>query len=204
MQAIADEAGVHVQTIYQVFGTKVAVLSEAAAILVAGPDEDSDTPPPERAWVQELFAESDPARKLALYAHHMRGVTERYMHLVDVMRMTTTADPEVGEFLGHAERGRYDGPRHITALLGERGALRRGLGAERAADIMYAVTTYDVFRSLIEERGWSGDETEAFIADTLTLLLLNDTVGDTSNRSSRGRPRSPKSHKREGRPSQLP
>lgn len=178
MQAIADEAGVHVQTIYQAFGTKVAVLAEAAAILVAGPDEDPDTPPPERAWVKELFAEPDPARQLALYAHHMRGVAERYMRLVDIMRVTTAADPEVGEFLAHAERGRYDGPRHITTLLGEQGALRRGLGAERAADIMYAVSTYDVYRCLIEERGWTGDDTEAFVARTLTSLLLDDPEDD--------------------------
>jgi AcrR family transcriptional regulator len=191
MQAIADEAGVHVQTIYQVFGTKVAVLAEAAAILVAGPDEDPDTPPPQRAWVQELLAERDPARKLALYAHHMRGVAERYMRLVDIMRVTV-ADPEVGEFLAHAESGRYEGPRHISALLAEQGALRHGLGVERAADIMYAVTTYDVFRSLIEERGWTGDEAEAFVAHNLTVLLLDDGDRGSSRRSAVKNPRSQK------------
>ncbi|MFB8282200.1 TetR/AcrR family transcriptional regulator [Nocardia colli] len=172
LQAVADAAGVHVQTIYQAFGTKVAVLAEAAAVLVAGPDEEAATPPPEREWVRELFAEPDPVRQLALYAKHMRQVSERYTGLLDVMRMTASADPDVGNFLAEAERGRYDGPRHITPELAAKGALRPGLSAERAADIMYAVTTYDVYRSLIEDRGWSGADAENWVADSLAQLLL--------------------------------
>ena len=172
LQSIADAAGVHVQTIYQAFGTKVAVLAEAAAVLVAGPAEAATTPPAERSWVKDLFAEPDPVRQLALYASHMRAVSERYMGLLDVMRVTAAADPDVGTFLTAAERGRYDGPRHITPPLAARGVLQTGLSAERAADIMYAITTYDVFRSLIQDRGWSGEEAETWIAETLVRVLL--------------------------------
>ncbi|MFI1914232.1 TetR/AcrR family transcriptional regulator [Nocardia sp. NPDC020380] len=173
LQAIADTAGVHVQTIYQAFGTKVGVLAETAAVLVAGPDEDSATPPPERAWVRELFAEPDPVRQLAMYAAHMRTVSERYMGLLDIMRVTAAVDPEVGAFLTAAEQGRYDGPRHITPELAAKGALKPGLTAERAADIMYALTTYDVYRSLLIDRGWPGAETEQFIAESLAAALLS-------------------------------
>src|SRR5262249_45149622 len=123
LQAIADAAGVHVQTIYQAFGTKVAVLAETAAVLVAGPPQGTPTPPPERRWVRELFAEPDPKRQLALYATHMRTVSERYTGLLDLMRVTAAVDPEVGAFLAASERGRYDGPRHITPELLAKGAL---------------------------------------------------------------------------------
>ncbi|MGY2061912.1 TetR/AcrR family transcriptional regulator, partial [Nocardia gipuzkoensis] len=163
LQAIADAAGVHVQTIYQAFGTKVAVLAETAAVLVAGPDEEASAPPPERERVRELFAEPDPRRQLARYAAHMRAVSERYMGLLDVMRVTAAVDPEVGAFLAAAEQGRYDGPRQITPELAARGALKPGLSADRAADIMYALTTYDVYRSLIVDRGWSGADAEGWI-----------------------------------------
>jgi AcrR family transcriptional regulator len=173
LQAIADAAGVHVQTIYQAFGTKVAVLAEAAAVLVAGPDEDPTTPPPQRAWVTELFAEPDPVHQLALYAKDMRAVSERYMGLLDVMRVTAAADPDVGSFLAEAERGRYAGPAHIAHTLAERGVLADGLTAQRAADIMYAVTTYDVFRSLIRDRDWSGQEAQDWVARSLATLLLS-------------------------------
>ncbi|MEV6773933.1 helix-turn-helix domain-containing protein [Nocardia sp. NPDC051030] len=173
LQAIADAAGVHVQTIYQAFGTKVAVLAETAAVLVAGPDEEASTPPPDRRWVRELFAEPDPARQLAMYATHMRTVSERYMGLLDIMRVTAAVDPEVGSFLAAAEQGRYEGPSHITPELAAKGALKPGLSADRAADIMYALTSYDVYRSLMVDRGWSGTDTEAWITETLVASLLS-------------------------------
>lgn len=172
MQAIADEAGVHVQSVYQVFGTKLAVLQEAAAVLVAGPEEEAATPPPERAWVKELFAEPDPRRQLALYARHMRGVAERYLRLVDIMRVTAASDPDVGSFLSQAEDGRYAGPAHLMRELAARGVLAPGLTAERAADITYALTGYETFRTLVDERGWSKDEVESWLASTLASLLL--------------------------------
>jgi AcrR family transcriptional regulator len=178
LQAIADAAGVHVQTIYQAFGSKVAVLAEAAAVLVAGPSQDATTPPPRRAWVIELLAEPDPARQFARYAQHMRQVSERYMGLIDIMRVTAAADPEVGTFLAQAEQGRYAGPQHFAGVLAERGALRAGLTARRAADIMYALTSYDVYRSLIQDRGWSGEEAEAWIAETLAAQLLPSVPGN--------------------------
>jgi AcrR family transcriptional regulator len=172
LQAIADAAGVHVQTVYQAFGTKVGVLAETAAVLVAGPGEEASTSPAERQWVRELFAEPDPARQLAMYAAHMRTVTERYMGLLDIMRATAAVDPEVAAFLQSAERGRYDGPGHVTPVLLANGALKPGLTAARAADIMYALTTYDVYRSLIIDRGWSGPDAEQWVAETLAAALL--------------------------------
>jgi hypothetical protein len=95
------------------------------------------------------------------------------MGLLDVMRVTAAADPDVGSFLAEAERGRYAGPARIASALAERGLLADGLTEQRAADIMYAVTTYDVFRSLVADRGWSGQDTEDWLARSLASLLLN-------------------------------
>lgn len=173
LQSIADAAGVHVQTIYQAFGTKVGVLAETAAVLVAGPEEEASTPPPARKWVRDLFAEPDPAHQLAMYAAHIRTVSERYLGLLDIMRVTAAVDPEVAAFLAAAETGRYDGPAHITPELAAKGALRPGLTPDRAADIMYALTGYDVYRSLMIDRGWSATDTEQWVAETLTTALLD-------------------------------
>lgn len=62
--------------------------------------------------------------------------------------------------------------------LAAKNALRPGLTAERAADVTYAMTGYDVFRTLIEERGWTGDEAEAWLAETLADLLLAQASGE--------------------------
>src|SRR6478735_595594 len=93
MQAIADTAGVHVQTIYLAYGTKSAVLAAAATRLVAG-DEDPTSHPSERRWAQEIMATPDPVRKLRLYVRHVRDVAQRTVHLVEMLRATAPSDPE--------------------------------------------------------------------------------------------------------------
>src|SRR5690348_15101030 len=70
MQAIADAAGVHVQTIYLAYRTKAAVLAACAARLVAG-DEDPATHPSQRRWALTIQAASDPREKIALYVRHI-------------------------------------------------------------------------------------------------------------------------------------
>src|ERR1700757_4340874 len=70
MQAIADEAGVHVQTIYLAYRTKPAVLAACAARLVAG-EEDPATHPSQRRWAREIAGKDHPRAKLARYVQQI-------------------------------------------------------------------------------------------------------------------------------------
>jgi AcrR family transcriptional regulator len=177
MQAIADAAGVHVQTIYLAFGTKTAVLAEAAAVLVAGEEDDAATPPEQRRWVRELFAERDPRRQLALYARHMTAVAARFQPLRTVIRGAALSDPELAAYWVQVEQGRWDGPGHIAPVLAARGALRAGLSADQAADIIFGLTTADVYESLVQHRGWSPKRYERWLSDTLCAAVLDDAPG---------------------------
>jgi AcrR family transcriptional regulator len=179
MQAIADAAGVHVQTIYLAFGNKPAVLAEAAAVLVAGEEEDAATPPEQRRWVRELFAEPDPRRQVALYAAHMSAVAARFQPLRTVIRGAALSDPELATFWVHLEQGRWDGPGHIAPLLAAVGALRPGLSASQAADIIYGLTTPDIYESLVQQRGWDRQRFERWLSDVLcTAVLQHAATGD--------------------------
>src|SRR5689334_25106015 len=82
MQAIADSADVHVQTIYLAYGTKAAVLAACAARLVAG-DDDPATHPSERQWARTIQAAPTAADKITLYVQHMRAVAPRTAPLLD-------------------------------------------------------------------------------------------------------------------------
>jgi AcrR family transcriptional regulator len=171
MQAIADEAGVHVQTIYLAYGTKTAVLAAAAARLVAGGD-DPDTHPSERRWARAIMASDDPERKLRLYVRHVRDVAPRITRLIDVLRATAPADPDVAAFLAHMQEGRREGPFALLAPLAETGQLRPGLTLAAAADITYALASADTFRALVDDRGWSWTRAEHWITDQLCHMLL--------------------------------
>jgi AcrR family transcriptional regulator len=176
MQAIADAAGVHVQTIYLAFGNKTAVLAEAAAVLVAGEEEDAATPPEQRRWVRELFAEPDPRGQLALYARHMTAVAGRFQPLRTVIRGAALSDAELAAFWVQIEQGRWDGPAHIAPVLAASGALRPGLSADQAADIIYGLTTADVYESLVQRRGWTPQLYEQWLGDMLCAAVLTNTA----------------------------
>ncbi len=173
MQSIADEAGVHVQTIYLAYSTKAAVLAAAAARLVAG-DDDPATHPSERAWVRRIQATDDPARRIRLYARHIRDLTPRVLPLIDSLRATAPGDSDVAAFLEHMMEGRREGPDALFAPVAEAGQLRPGLRLSDAADIVYALAGPDTYRSLVEERGWSWARAERWITEQLVHALLGD------------------------------
>lgn len=172
MQAIADEAGVHVQTIYLAYGTKAAVLAATATRLVAG-DEAPESHPSERQWAREIVATPDPVRKLRLYVRHVRDVAPRVVRLVDMLRATAPADPEVAAFLVHMQEGRREGPYALLAPLVEAGQLRPELTLAAAADITYALASADTFRALVDDRKWSWARAETWISDQLRHALLD-------------------------------
>jgi hypothetical protein len=106
---------------------------------------------PERGrWAREITAIPDPARKLRLYVRHIRDVAPRIVGLVDTLRATAPADPDVAAFLVRMQEGRREGPYALLAPLAQAGQLRSGLTLATAADITYALASADTFRALVD------------------------------------------------------
>jgi AcrR family transcriptional regulator len=166
MQAIAIEAGVHVQTIYLAYGTKPALLAACAARLVAG-EEDPRTPPAERRWAREVAAEPDPHAKLVRYVRQIAEVAPRVSGLIDVLRTTAPAEPEVAAFLDQMERGRREGALQLLGLGVPPGTWREGLTPDEVADITFAIASPDTLRALTERCGWSPTEAQELIVKAL-------------------------------------
>jgi AcrR family transcriptional regulator len=171
MQAIATEAGVHVQTIYLAYRTKAAVLAASAARLVAG-DEDPETPPGERQWAREVAAKRDPHAKLARYVRQISDVTPRIAPLIDMLRTTAPAESEVAAFLAQMELGRREGALQLLGLGVPPATWRHGLTANHVADTVFAIASPDTFRALTERCQWNQSAAEALIVRALEHELL--------------------------------
>ena len=171
LQAVADEAGVHVQSIYQSYGSKPALLAAATELARAG-DDDPEVPPAEWRWAKALIDEPDPARQLRLYAAHVRTIAPRAGALMAEIRNAARADSDLAAFLAHVQAGRFLGPAGVVASIIEKGVLRRGLDATRAAETMFAVSSYESYDLLVIDRGWSPETYERWLGDTLCNLLL--------------------------------
>jgi AcrR family transcriptional regulator len=172
MQAIATEAGVHVQTIYLAYGTKPALLAACAVRLVAG-DEDPDTPPGERRWAREVAALDDPYDKPVRYVQQIADVAPRITRLIDVLRATAPAEPDVATFLERMERGRREGALQLLGYGVPSGTWRAGLTPDRVADITSAIASPDTIRALTDRCGWSLSEAQDLIVRALEHELLN-------------------------------
>ncbi|HEX6022022.1 MAG TPA: helix-turn-helix domain-containing protein [Solirubrobacter sp.] len=172
MQAIADAAGVHVQTIYLAYRTKAAVLAASAARLVAG-DEDPATHPSRRTWARTIQAAPGARDKIALYVRHIVDVAPRITPLIDVLRATAPSEPDVAAFLEHMEHARREGPLQLLGPLASSGQLRDTLTPDDVADIVFALASPDTIRALTVRCGWDSDRAAAWLTAALIHELLS-------------------------------
>jgi AcrR family transcriptional regulator len=176
MAEVARAAGVSVETVYKAFGTKAALAKQVWDVTLVG--DDQPVPLARRPEFTAIFAEPDPRRKLARYAAVGRLLIERLGPLLGVLLEGAHAgDAELRELMATLDRERLVGAGGVVGHLADVGALRAGLGPDRGRDIVWTLISFEVFRMLVTERGWSLDEWEAWLAITLADALLGPGPG---------------------------
>ena len=105
-----------------------------------------------------------------MLAHANRRQWETGGALVDIYLGAAAADREAAAELREALRGRRAALDRIVE--GMEAALRPGLDVSRAAAILRALCRAEDYRELVEESGWSPDEYEAWLFETLKEQLL--------------------------------
>lgn len=161
---IAADAGVSVQRLYAVFGSKPRLLLALIRQLKA------DARVNERA--RALIADADPARKLAAVAALTRVYCEAGLDILEAAREAGRTEPGVRRVWRDVERWRHRGNRAVIRSLAAVGALASGVDAARATDVLWTLTAHDLFRLMVRERGWSPARYERWLADTLTRALI--------------------------------
>lgn len=164
--AVARAAGVAPQTVYKAFGTKAALLKRVYDVTLVG---DVDAVPladrPEFAAVRDAV---DGPSVLRAYAHVGRVVQDRLGPLITALLEGAAAgDPDLQAFAATTDGERLTGTGHVAARLADLGALRRGLSVERAADAIWTLNSVQVWRLLTQDRGWTSDEYETWVADAM-------------------------------------
>ncbi|WP_037304145.1 TetR/AcrR family transcriptional regulator [Amycolatopsis orientalis] len=160
IRLIAQEAGVSPQTIYAHFGSKAGVLGGLVDLL----DDESGIPD----LVAEAQRTEDPVALLGLLARVARQVRERCGDIVAMLSSGAAVDPDIAATQAEGARRNRLGVELVIARV-------EASGREvvpRAADIAVALMSADVHTSLVTEAGWSHDDYEAWLKDTLVTSLL--------------------------------
>jgi AcrR family transcriptional regulator len=170
MTAIADEADMAVQTLYAVFGAKRAILTELIDTRVRGDDHGGSLPARED-W-QAMEREPDPRRQVELFASIATSIGRRSAVINEVMAAAAGADPEIAALYERHRQDRYRDERRLARSLARKRALRQGLSEAQAADVIWAIANTRTYRALVDERGWTPDQYESWLADLLACALL--------------------------------
>jgi AcrR family transcriptional regulator len=165
LQAIAREAGVALPTVYAVFGSKAAILS--ALVKSAGADEDI------REMARVAFAESDPAGRLRAAAHVIRSIHQRETDLEELLWQAGGGDPDLAAVWRQGHHQRLTRLGELVSTVAKQGALKPGLTPETATEIQWALSSPEIYRLLVYERGWTPQRYEDWLAESTTALLLN-------------------------------
>jgi hypothetical protein len=76
--------------------------------------------------------------------------------------------------LHELEDSRLAGMGRFAQLLTDRGALRPGLTAEHARDILWTLASHATYDQLVTQRGWPPEQYQTWLADALKHMLLPD------------------------------
>ncbi len=169
MKAIAEQAGMAVQTLYFTFATKRAILSELLDVEIAGDTEPVATM--DRPWFAAALA-APPREQIRDQVAAAATIYARVGTLLEVIRSAAATDPELAELWETNIAQRHLVQLRLAEALAAKTSLRGGIDAARAADIALAVLAPETYRLLVHERGWSADNWAAWATDALILQLL--------------------------------
>lgn len=173
MTAIAERAGVALDTVYAAAGRKPELARLLIETAISGTTQA--IPAEERDYVQAIRAAADAETKIAIYASAMRAIAGRLAPVLSIIQQAASAEPELAVHWRQIAERRAANMRRFVTDLAAFAALRVDPG--EAADIVWATNAPELYQLLVGQRGWSPERYEQFLADTWRRLLLAGLAG---------------------------
>ena len=181
VSAIAERAGVSLQTLYSAWGSKRALLRAYMEYALSG----SPTALTDQTWVAQIRDEvlsqlpghADPHTQLRVAATVFRNVAERAALGWKLYRDAAAVDADVAADQAEISAGR----RHtMAAVLTSAGVntvdLHPHLDFETALDTVMVLLSPESYDVLVRQNGYTLDRYEQWMANTLITALLPNTV----------------------------
>jgi AcrR family transcriptional regulator len=184
INAVAQEAGVAVPTVYYTFGTKAALFGETLGAAIVGFDLWRKPPPdpidvaellPWHPWWADFQTAATSAEALEIFITHGVGVLQRVGPLIAAMH-GASGEPLAAEVVRISEQRRVESYREVIDFLARKsGGLRPGLSVIDATDIVTVLFSAELYQALTVGRGWSHSRSVDFFQEILRAQLLAAT-----------------------------
>jgi AcrR family transcriptional regulator len=170
MTAIAERAGVALDTVYASAGRKPELARLLIETAISGTDQA--IPAEQRDYVRAIQAAKDAETKIAIYAAAVAAIAPRLAPVLGVIQQAAPQHPELAALWAEIAERRAANMRLFVEDLASAGPLR--LAADQAADVVWATSSAELYQLLAGRPGWSPQQYRDFLADTWRRLLLAD------------------------------
>lgn len=161
IDAIAGHAGVAAPTVYSVFGSKRGILQGLMERAVFSSGYEN--------LLREAMQYQDPAMRLRVASKLSRQIYDALQNEAELLRGADFAAPE---FVREKENLRYNRQSGMIKFLQSKNALKKNITAGAALDILWTLTSREVYRMFVVERRWTSDDYEKWVGDTLVSALI--------------------------------
>lgn len=161
---LAEKAKVAPSTVYGLFKSKAGILRALMTDSLFGPRF--------QAAQLVLVGVTDATQMIALSAHVARAIYESESRELGLLRGTSGFSPVLRALEQEFENIRYDMQRERVELLFTQGKAKAGLDRETVRRILWMYTSRDLYRMLVHEGGWTPDQYQAWLAETLVAALV--------------------------------
>lgn len=168
IEEIAQKAGVAGSTIYALFQSKTGLLR----VLM---DNALD---PERymellALVQKRKKETSIIKRLEVAAIIARQMYDAEAMQLGSLQNASILSPEFKKLEKEREERRYERLQDSFEAMIKEHPLPKETGKSKAQDVLWAFTGRDLYRMLVLERGWSSDEYEKWLTNSLVKMIYD-------------------------------
>ena len=165
VEEIARAARVAPATVYAVGGGKHGLLRT----LVESGTTAQDIP----GILARIESLSEPRELIRFLVHVTRVKFEQWSDLMRQVAAAAPQEPTVREIQRVAHESLRGGLTLAAQRLAGLGALREGLDVTRAADVLWLYLSNTAYFIRTDDLGWSLDESEAWLNETLPFALLS-------------------------------
>jgi hypothetical protein len=139
-------------------------------VAIGGDDEDIrllDRPDP-----QAVLNETDQQRQLTLFARDITKILHRAAPVFEILRIAAKTEPEIAELVERLLRERLVNMNMVAKAVATNGALREGLGQVKAAELIWSMTSPELYLLVTRDLRWTDEQYSQWLMDTLIRLLL--------------------------------
>ncbi|MEQ1761138.1 MAG: TetR/AcrR family transcriptional regulator [Vicinamibacterales bacterium] len=161
---VAKKAGTSASSVYAIYKSKDGVLRALMQQSLFGT--------PFQSAQSLLEGVTDPVRLVELTSHVSRAIYESESSDLGLLRHASGFSPALRRIEQEFERLRYEMQEDRLQLLFSAGKARTGLSFTEAQRILWMFTSRDVYRMMVLEGGWTPDQYQAWLSQTLLEALV--------------------------------